>query len=69
MTGFFDSLKRFLFFTILGGLINPLYNFLTNPENKGKIEATVKFLKDWWPALAIAAGAFLVPFKGLILEQ
>jgi len=67
MTGFFDSLKRFLFFTILGGLITPLYNFLTNPENKSKIEATAKFLKDWWPALAIAAGAFLVPFKGLII--
>jgi len=67
MTGFFDSLKRFLFFTILGGLITPLYNFLTNPENRGKIEATAKFLKDWWPALAIAAGAFLVPFKGLII--
>ena len=67
MTGFFDSLKRFLFFTILGGLITPLYNFLTNPENMGKIEATAKFLKDWWPALAIAAGAFLVPFKGLII--
>ena len=66
ITNFFENLKRFLFFGTLSALIEPLYKFFTNPENKGKIEATGKFLKDWWPALAVAAGLALTPLKGLI---
>ena len=66
ITSFFENLKRFLFFGTLSTLIEPLYNFFTNPENRGKIEATGKFLKDWWPALAVAAGLALTPLKGLV---
>ena len=68
VSNFFDKLKRFLLFGLLGGIVNSLYNFIMNPENDKKIKAVQRFLKDWWPALAIAIGAILTPFKGLILR-
>jgi len=40
--------------------------WLGDPKNKKKIEVLGRFLKDWWPALAFAAGLFLTPFGGFI---
>ena len=66
--GFFNNLKRFLKFALLGGVINTLYNFIMDPKNAEKVKAVQGFLKDWWPALALAIGAILTPFKGLFLR-
>ena len=64
--GFFDKLKKFLKTVLLGGLINTLYNFLTNPKNKDKIAATQKFLKNYWPAVLGALAYFFTPFGTLV---
>jgi len=64
--GFFDKLKDFLKITLLSGLINTLYNFLTDPKNKEKIAATQKFLKNYWPAVLGALAYFFTPFGKLV---
>ena len=48
ISNFFDKLKRFLLFGLLGGIVNSLYNFIMNPENDEKIKAVQKFLRDWF---------------------
>jgi len=64
--GFFDKLKRFLTFALLGGVLSTLYNFIMDPKNDAMIKAVQGFLKDWWPALAAGIAFILTPFKGLI---
>jgi hypothetical protein len=61
-----DRIWKFIFFTLLGRAFTQLMNWLGDPANKKKIEVLGRFLKDWWPALAIAAGLFLTPFGGFI---
>ena len=65
-SGFFDNLKKFFKTVLLGGLINTLYNFFTDPKNKDKIEATQKFLKNYWPAVLGALAYFFTPFGTLV---
>lgn len=57
-----DRIWRFIFFTLLGRAFTQLMNWLGDPKNKKKIEVLGRFLKDWWPSLAFAAGLFLTPF-------
>lgn len=57
-----DRIWRFIFFTLLGRAFTQLMDWLGDPANKRKIEVLGRFLKDWWPALAFAAGLFLTPF-------
>ena len=64
--GFFEKLKKFLKITLLSGLINTLYNFLTDPENKEKIAATQQFLRNYWPAVLGALAYFFTPFGKLV---
>ena len=64
--GFFDKLKRFLKFALLGGIINTLYNFIMDPKNDEKIKATQKFLKKYWPAVLGALAYFFTPFGTLV---
>ena len=64
--GFFDKLKRFLKFALLGGIINTLYNFIMDPKNAEKIKATQKFLKNYWPAVLGALAYFFTPFGTLV---
>ena len=66
VSNFFDDLKRFLTFAVLGGLVQGLYNFIMNPENNEKIEATQKFLRENWPILLGAAAYVLTPLGGLV---
>ena len=66
VSSFFDDLMNFLTFAVLGGLVNGLYNFIMNPENNEKIEATQKFLKNNWPILLGAAAYFLTPLGGFV---
>ena len=61
-----DRIWRFIFFTLLGRAFTQLMEWLGDPKNKKKIEVLGRFLKDWWPALAFAAGLFLTPFGGFI---
>ena len=61
-----DRIWRFIFFTLLGRAFTQLMDWLGDPENKKKIESLGRFLKDWWPSLAFAAGLFLTPFGGFI---
>jgi len=61
-----DRIWRFIFFTLLGRAFTQLMEWLGDPKNKKKIESLGRFLKDWWPALAFAAGLFLTPFGGFI---
>jgi hypothetical protein len=64
--GFFDKLKKFLKTVLLGGLINTLYNFFTDPENKKKIEVVQGFLRNYWPAVLGALAYFFTPFGTLV---
>jgi len=61
-----DRIWRFIFFTLLGRAFTQLMDWLGDPKNKRKIEVLGRFLKDWWPSLAFAAGLFLTPFGGFI---
>ncbi len=62
---FFSKFKKFLKLALLGGIVNSLYNFLTDPKNRDKIEATQKFLKDYWPVVLGALAYFFTPFGKL----
>jgi len=64
--GFFEKLKKFLKITLLSGLINTLYNFLIDPNNKEKIAATQQFLRNYWPAVLGALAYFFTPFGKLV---
>ena len=64
--GFFDKLKRFLTFALLGGIISSLYNFIMDPKNAEKIKATQKFFKNYWPAVLGALAYFFTPFGKLV---
>ena len=66
VSNFFEDIKRFLTFAVLGGLVQGLYNFIMNPENDEKIEATQKFLRENWPILLGAAAYLLTPLGGLV---
>lgn len=58
----FDRIWRFITFVLLGRAFLGLMKWLENPQNQKRIETLVRFLKDWWPSLALAAGLFLTPF-------
>jgi len=55
------AIGRFLKFTLIGTFFNLVLNWFTNPENQEKITTLTRFFKDWWPALTLAAFAFLTP--------
>lgn len=64
--GIFDAIFNYIYYTFLGkGLISAL-DWLANPENKTKIEAIGKFVKDFWPALLGAATFFFTPLGRFI---
>lgn len=66
ISNFFNKLKDFIKLSLLSGLINTLYNFLTDPKNKDKIEATQEFFKDYWPGVLAAVAYFFTPFGTLV---
>lgn len=61
-----DRIWKFIFFTLLGRAFTQLMDWLGNPANKKKIDVLGRFLKDWWPSLAFAAGLFLTPFGSFV---
>jgi hypothetical protein len=60
------AIGNFLKNVLAGVLFNVLFEWFTDKKNKKKIDTLTRFFKDWWPALAFAAAAFLTPL-GLIL--
>tara|TARA_B100001094_G_scaffold73267_1_gene69549 strand:+ start:5034 stop:7193 length:2160 start_codon:yes stop_codon:yes gene_type:complete len=61
-----NALIKFLKFTLIGILFNKTLGWFSDPKNKEKAERIGKFFKDWWPALALAAGLWLTPLGALL---
>jgi len=61
-----DRIMRFIQFTLLGFLVDKVLKWFADPKNKRKVEILGRFLKDWWPSLAFAAGLFLTPLGAFI---
>lgn len=61
-----DKLMNFISNVIMGVIATRLFRWLSDPKNEQKIKSIARFLKDWWPALAFAAGLFLTPLGKFI---
>ena len=61
-----DRIFKFIGFTLLGYGVDKFFKWFSDPNNEKKIEAIRRFLKDWWPSLAFAAGLFLTPFGSFV---
>lgn len=46
-----DRILKFFFFTLLGKGITNLLDWMSNPDNKKRLDTVIRFIKDWWPAL------------------
>lgn len=57
-----DKILRFVQFTLIGFVVDKILKWFADPENQKKVQVLGRFLKDWWPSLAFAAGLFLTPF-------
>lgn len=53
----FDSIFKFILFTIAGRLVGKVIKWFSDPANEKKIRTLSRFLSDWWPALL---GAFVL---------
>jgi predicted chitinase len=62
-----DKIVRFIFFTFLGKAFTEIVKWFNDPQNKDKVEAMGRFLKDFWPLIAGAAVLFLTPLGGFIV--
>lgn len=62
-----DKIVRFIFFTFLGKAFTEITKWFNDPQNKDKVEAMGRFLKDFWPLIAGAAVLFLTPLGGFIV--
>ena len=56
-----DRIMKFIQFTLIGFLVDKVLKWFADPENERKVKILGRFLKDWWPSLAFAAGLFLTP--------
>ena len=61
-----DRIVNYLSNVILGFAATKLFDWLTDPKNKDKIQVIGRFLKDWWPALLGAFVLFATPFGKFI---
>lgn len=61
-----DKIVNFLQNVVLGFVATKLFDWLTDPKNKNKVEAIGRFLKDWWPALLGLFVTFATPFGAFI---
>ena len=64
--GIFDMIKRFISNVLLGKAVFSLLQWISDPENKKKVDAIGNFLKDWWPALTAAFLMFVTPLGGFV---
>ena len=61
-----DRIMRFIQFTLIGFLVDKVLKWFADPANERKIKILGRFLKDWWPSLAFAAGLFLTPLGAFV---
>lgn len=61
-----DKIMKFIQFTLIGFLVDKVLKWFADPANERKIKILGRFLKDWWPSLAFAAGLFLTPFGAFV---
>ena len=61
-----DRIMKFIQFTFLGFLVDKVLKWFTDPANEKKVKILGRFLKDWWPSLAFAAGLFLTPLGAFV---
>ena len=64
--GIFDAIFNYIYYTFLGKGLSSALDWLANPENKSKIDAVGKFIKDFWPALLGTAAFFFTPLGRFI---
>ena len=57
---------RFIQFTLIGFLVDKVLKWFADPANEKKVKILGRFLKDWWPSLAFAAGLFLTPLGAFV---
>jgi hypothetical protein len=62
-----DKIVNFLFFTFLGRAFTEIVKWFNDPENKEKVDALGRFIKDFWPIIVGAALLFLTPLGGFIV--
>jgi len=61
-----DRIMKFIQFTFIGFLVDKVLKWFADPANEKKIKILGRFLKDWWPSLAFAAGLFLTPLGAFV---
>ena len=61
-----DRILKFVTTIFLGKILMNFLDWFGNPENQGKIQTLVRFVKDWWPALVGAVVLFGTGFGGLV---
>ena len=61
-----SKILNFITTIFLGKILMNFLDWFGNPENQGKIQTLVRFVKDWWPALVGAVVLFGTGFGGLV---
>ena len=64
--GIFGKIFNFIKTLILGKFLMNFIDWFANPANQGKIQSFVRFIKDWWPAIAAAVLLFGTGFTSLV---
>jgi len=64
--GIFDAIKRFVTNVLLGKAVLGFLDWMSDPENKKKLDGFGKFISDWWPALTAAFVLFATPLGAFI---
>jgi len=64
--GILDGIFNFLKNIIIGKAIVGMLEWMSDPDNKKKLENMGRFLKDWWPALTAAFLVFATPLGGFV---
>lgn len=64
--GILDGIFNFLKNVILGKALVGMLEWMSDPENKKKLDALGRFLEDWWPALTTAFLMFATPLGGFV---
>lgn len=62
-----QKIVDFVTYTFLGRAFTTFLDWFSDPENKDKVDAMGRFLKDFWPVIAAAAVWFLTPFGGFVM--
>ena len=64
--GLWGRIWKFISTLFLGKIMMKFLDWFSNPENQGKIQSFIRFIKDWWPALTAAVLLFGTGFGSLV---